>query len=124
MATIRKRSDKYHVQVRRKGLRSVTRSFHSLKDAQAWARHTESQADRYDLPPNLHILKCLTLGQLVIRYRDTVTPTKRTAQTERIVLNAFLRRPISSIPLSELRPSHFSVYRDERLAEIKPSAGT
>lgn len=45
MATIRKREDKYEVQIRRSGLPHASRSFHALKDAQAWARHMEVQAD-------------------------------------------------------------------------------
>ena len=97
MATIRKRGSKYHVQVRRKGLRSITRSFHSSRDAHTWARHMEAQADRHDLPPNPNQLKDITLGQLVIRYRDTVSIRKRTASSERIFLNALLRRSICSL---------------------------
>jgi hypothetical protein len=53
MATVRKRGDKYQVQVRRLGNPSVTKTFHALKDAQAWARHMEVQADRRDLPYDL-----------------------------------------------------------------------
>ena len=56
------------------------------------------------------------------RYRDTVSPTKRTCHTERIVLNAFLRRSICSRRVSELRTADFAAYRDERLKEIKPSS--
>src|SRR4051812_14327194 len=102
MATIRKRTHKWQVLIRRKGL-SISRSFHILKDAQAWARHMEAQADRGSLPPDLRALENITLRELVTRYRDTVTPRKRTAATERVVLNAFLRRSICSKRLSELR---------------------
>jgi hypothetical protein len=88
MPTIRKRGHKYQVQIRRLGLRSVSRSFHQLKDAQAWARHMELQADRRDLPPDPKALQRITLGELVARYRDTVSPRKRTGAAERIVLRA------------------------------------
>ena len=44
MPTIRKRGHKWQVQVRRLGLRPISRSFHVLKDAQAWARHMEQLA--------------------------------------------------------------------------------
>jgi integrase len=121
MATIRKRTHKWQVLVRRQGL-SISRSFHHLKDAQAWARHMEVQADRGDLYPDPKALERITLSQLVQRYRDTITPLKRTASTERIVLTAFLRRSISSKRLSELRTADFVAYRDQRLGEIKPSS--
>jgi hypothetical protein len=51
MATIRKRTHKWQVLIRRSNL-SISRSFHHLKDAQAWARQMEAQADRGDLPPD------------------------------------------------------------------------
>ena len=122
MATIRARGDKYHVQVRRKGHRSINRSFHSLKDARAWARQTEVQADRRELPADPKALERITLGQLVERYRDTVSIRKRTATHERIILNAFLRRPICSLRLSDIHTADFAAYRDQRLGQIKPSS--
>lgn len=78
MATIRKRTNKWQVLIRRQGL-TTSRSFLILKDAQAWARLMEAQADRGALPPDPRALEKLTLGQLVTRYRDTVTPIKKTA---------------------------------------------
>lgn len=66
MATIRKRKHKWEVQVRRVGLRPISKSFHILKDAEAWARHMDVQADRRDLPPDPKELERLTLGYLVI----------------------------------------------------------
>src|SRR5262245_61991454 len=122
MATIRKRGRKYQVQVRRIGLRPVAASFHHLKDAQAWARYMEVKADRRDLPPDPNALRGITLGELVARYRDTVSPRKRTAQAERIVLNAFLLHPICRRRLSEITAADFAAYRDERLKEIKASS--
>lgn len=123
MATIRKRdSGRWQVQIRRIGLKPISKSFIVLKDARAWARQMEVQADRSELPSDPKILKQLTLGQLVIRYRDTVSTRKRTCHAERIVLTAFLRRPICSRRLSELRTEHFAEYRDERLRDIKPSS--
>lgn len=38
MATIRKRNQKWHVQIRRKGMSSLTRSFAQRADALEWAR--------------------------------------------------------------------------------------
>jgi integrase len=121
MATIRKRGVKWQVQVRRAGHRSVSRSFHVLKDAEAWARQIEVQADRYDLPTDPKVLQRVTLGELVERYRDTVSVKKRGCDVERIVLNAFLRHHISRKLLSEISGTHFAAYRDERLKTVKAS---
>jgi hypothetical protein len=57
----------------------------------------ERQADRQELPISRHTLQHITLGDLVTRYRDTVTPKKKGGRDEGIVLNAFLREPICKI---------------------------
>ncbi len=119
MATIRKRGAKWQVQIRRVGFPPISRSFHVRKDAEAWARQTEVQADRSELPNDPKILHRITLGQLVERYRDTVSVKKRGYEVERIVLTAFLRHPICRKPLSHIRTEDFVAYRDERLKTIK-----
>jgi integrase len=121
MATIRKRGAKWQVQIRRVGVRPISRSFHVRQDAQAWARQMEVQADRHDLPRDPKALQRVSLGQLVERYRDTVSVTKRGYEVERIVLNAFLRHRICRKPLSQISASDFASYRDERLMTVKAS---
>jgi hypothetical protein len=121
MATIRKRGTKWQVQIRRVGARHVSRSFTVRRDAEAWARQMEVQVDRRDLPSDPKALQRVTLGQLVERYRDTVSVKKRGHEVERIVLNAFLRHRICRKPLSEIGASDFASYKDERLMAIKPS---
>ena len=122
MATIRKRGDKWQVQIRRLALRPVSRSFHVLKDAETWARQMEVQADRGESLPDSRALQRVTLGNLVERYRDTVSLKKRSYDREQISLNAFLGHSICSRHLSELRTEDFAAYRDERLKAIKPSS--
>jgi hypothetical protein len=121
MATIRKRNDRWHVQVRKQGYASVTRSFLLKSDAQEWAREMERQADRQELPISRHTLQHITLGDLVTRYRDTVTPKKKGGRDEGIVLNAFLREPICKRPLSKLTASDFIQYRNSRLKSVQSS---
>lgn len=122
MATIRKRGDKYHVQFRRQGFSPITRSFIKLTDAREWARQIETQADRQELAPSRKELKETTLGELVTRYRDTITPRKKGAATETVMLNAFMRHAICRKPLANLTPSDFAAYRDERLSSVKPAS--
>jgi integrase len=118
MASIRKHRDKFQVQVRRKGYPDISRSFHQLRDAKEWARQIEIEADRSELEPSRKQLDSITLGELVKRYRDEVTPRKKSSDVETIVLNAFLRHRICKKPLSRITPADFSSYRDERLKEI------
>jgi len=120
MATIRKRGDKWQVQFRRAGLCPISRSFHVRADAQAWARHMEVKADRRDLPTDPKALERVTLSELVVRYRDSVSAAKRSYERERLFLRVFLGYPICAKRLSELRTEDFAAYRDERLRTIKP----
>ena len=117
MATIRRRGSRFQVQVRRQGQPIQSRTFLQLKDAQAWARQMELQADRHDLPSDHRALQRVTLGELV-PYRDTITIRKRSAGIEHIVLTALLSHPICSRRLSELRTAVFVAYRDERLKTV------
>ncbi|MFH1345800.1 MAG: site-specific integrase [Pseudomonadota bacterium] len=98
----------------------MSKSFIVRRDALEWARHTESQADRHELPIDPKVLKRVTLGDLVERYRDTVSINKKAYVNERISLNAFLSHEICSKRLSELRTEDFAAFRDQRLKTIKP----
>ena len=121
MATIRKRESKWQVQVRRKGCPPVSRSFSARRDAVEWARQVESLADRRGLSSDPRALDNLTLGDLLVRYRDTVAIAKRSAPVETVILTAFLRHRLACITLANLSPAHFSAYRDERLGQVEPS---
>ncbi len=99
--------------------RSLSRSFRIRKDAEAWARQMEVQADRCELPSDRKALQRVTLGELVERYRDTISVKKRGHAVEQIVLTAFLRHPICRKRLSQIRVEDFAAYRDERLKSIK-----
>src|SRR4029079_16289258 len=102
MATIRKRGARWQVQIRRVGVRPISRSFNVRKDGEAWARQMEVQVDRRDLPSDPKSLQRVTLGQVFERYRNTVSVRKRGYEVERVVLNAFLRHRICRKPLSEI----------------------
>ena len=119
MASFRKHRGKWQVQIRRQGSPPLSKSFISRNDAESWARQREVQIDQQSLPQDPRRLNKHTLGELVVRYRDTVTPTKRAARNEAIMLNAFLRHPICSKKLSQLTQEDFAAYRDERLKQVK-----
>jgi integrase len=119
MASIRKHRGKWQVQIRRRGVPSLSKCFITKKDAETWARQTEIQADRSELPKNPRQLERVTLRDLVIRYRDEVTPQKQGRDVEVIVFNAFLKHPICSKRLSDLSAADFAVYRDERLRKVR-----
>lgn len=121
MATIRKRANRWQVQVRRKNAPNISRSFVKKADADTWARSMEVEADRRTLKHDPRLLDELTLGDLVTRYRDTICQTKKGAEVETFLLNAFLRQSLNHKSLSSISVSDFAAYRDERLKTISAS---
>ena len=121
MAAIRRRGRKWHVQIRRKNHPSLTRSFDTRREASAWARGEETRLDRLQAwrgPVSMH---CLSLADLVRRYRDEEVQKKRGAHVETIILDAFLRSALANLSLSEIGPRHFATYRDARLRDVRPA---
>jgi len=121
MATIRKRGDRWQARVRRKNCPTISRSFRLKADAERWASGIEVDSDRNALQADPRVLESVKLSDLVCRYRDTVAVKHRGYKIEAFILNAFLRHPIAQTKLSELAPSHFAAYRDERLKKVRPT---
>jgi hypothetical protein len=119
MATIRKRNDRWQVQVRRQGFAPVARSFRLRTDAQEWAREMERQADRQELPTCRKALDEIRLGDLLIRYRDEILPDKKSRVIESIILNAFLKDDMSKNVVRVGTPVTFAKYRDSRLKSLR-----
>lgn len=121
MATIRKRGERYHVQVRRAGYPAITKSFALLSDAKEWATLQERQADRGELGPARKELGRITLADLITRYLTEVMPRKRHGETDTFALNLVLRHKVAKKRLSDLTAADFSAYSDERLKDVSPA---
>jgi integrase len=119
MASIRLRNGKWQAQIRRQGYPNLSKSFIHKSDATTWARQMEVAADRHDLPVDPRILTRTTVGDLIILYRDTITPSKRGRENETIILNALLRQNFTKITLTEITSKDFSAYRDRRYKKVK-----
>ena len=117
MASIRKRNDRWQVQVRRNG-HAVSRTFKFKADAEVWARKTERSIDRLDLDVRVRDLAFIFFPDLLVRYRDTITPRKKGAETEQVRLTAMARQKEFQINLDRLTPSVVTKYRDRRTNEV------
>ncbi len=118
MASIRKRDGKFQAQVRRGGVfKSAT--FFKKSDAEIWARQVETAMCTGRVKHFVYSPRCL--GEVIERYLDEVTPTKRGRVIEALVLRAMLREPFTQVPLSALGPRHFAQYKKDRLKKVSPS---
>lgn len=122
MASIRKRGDRWHAQVRRKDFPHQTRSFQCRQDAERWVRAIERRMDLGDVdmapPSNLET----TLSELVDRYLREIVPGKRSAWYEAVILKAFQRHEVCRKKLSAVTAEDFGKYRAERLRSITASS--
>lgn len=121
MATIRKLRGRWQAAVRRKGMQPRSKSFDSKSDAERWARSLEAELDRNGALPDTRPAESTTLAQILARYRDEVSPTKRSAVTEIARINAILRRPICHRTMTLLSTADLAAYRDERLKTVAPA---
>jgi integrase len=122
MAAITKRKSGYQAEIRRKGFPTVSKVFDSRKDAEAWARLIESEMDRGCFINRTEAEKT-TLGDVLTRYKREITPNKKSAESEVLRINKFLRDEIiCSYKISALTGKVLAQWRDKRLSEVSGSS--
>lgn len=122
MATIRKRGSTWHVQVRKQGHPTLTRTFPSKKAADVWARELERATDLRELPASpLRKEVVITLGEVLERYRREITSHKRGAVQEGFLIGVLSRQPFSKMQMPSVTPSVVSEFRDRRLQKASPA---
>lgn len=97
-----------------------TRNFATKREAMEWARAEEAHMDAGFDPS---ALDHLTFSQLIRRYLDEVTPTKKTARQEVLRLNRFMadypqlaRKPISAFGRREV-----ALWKEARGKHVSPA---
>ncbi len=120
MATISKKANGWFVQIRRKGYDPEYKTLPTKDAAERWAREREGRIDRGEEPLDRRALRDTTLGDLIRRYIKEITPTKASADTERMRLTKMLRAPMCDVTLLNLKSAPIAAYRDARANEVKP----
>lgn len=118
MAVIEKRANGWRARVRKGGVdRSGT--FRTKTEAARWAAAVEAELSLLasgGLPDK-------TFGQLLERYIDEVTATKRGARQEEIRLRRILGdKKLCGRKLDDLTATDFAEWRDRRLKEVSPAS--
>ena len=116
MASIRKRNDLWQVQGRCRHAGSASKSFHRKTDAERWATAQEAlmQSGQWeDKTTNNY-----TIGDMMLRYLNVVTPTKRGKDQETRRLRRLLSdRRLMSVRLTQAKPCVFADFRDQRIQD-------
>lgn len=123
MGTIIKRGDlQWQAKIRRHGFPIQTRTFSYKEDAEKWARTIERELDTVGFV-NHRIADTTAFGDILARYLEEVTPTKRSAHVEAVLIRCFMRDPeLAKLKMSALTQGAVAVWRDRRLTQV--AAGT
>jgi len=116
MATIRKlKSKKFLAEIRKLG-QYKSRTFTTKVQAMAWAAETEQSLSS-------NTLICgKKLSDIFERYRDEITPHKKSRRTEYNRLNKFMRHHLAIRPLADITQAHFYEWIQEALTSLKSSS--
>jgi len=120
MATYYHRGSKWCVLIRRKGMKTVSKTFPSKADARIWATKVEHDFDRgivADIRKNARV----TMGQLFDKYASATKDTKRNAPSERYALN-LLKRHFGGLTLERFTRERVCEFRDRRIADGKSNS--
>jgi integrase len=123
VASFEQRSSGWRAAIKRKGIPRITATFDTKRDAMAWARAKETELDQGVIQPASRPTKISeppaappapTLAEIVERYRDTVTPRKRGAPSERSMLAGILKTPMAKRRLDKLTKADVQRWYEQR----------
>lgn len=124
MASYRKRGGAWRAEIVKQGIRKSA-TFDTKAEAVAWAtrEEVEIESGRGGRIP------AKTFGQLLEKYRDEVSVTKRGERWELLRIDRMTSDregspadPLSAVLLRELDASHFAAWRDRRLRHVTPAS--
>jgi integrase len=118
MGCVRKRGKSWNAQVRVSGWRSFTKSFSKKSDAVAWINELENKLRSAPLPDVIIDTK-VTLGELLLKYAEEISPTHKGCVPETCRLKSIARKWIGELDVRYLTKQHFIQYRDDRLKVVK-----
>lgn len=120
MASIRKKGDyQWHVQVRKKGHPTQTKTFTTRVAAERWGRETEV-AIEHGLFFDRSISERTTISDLINRYKEEVLPLKR-SKGYLPAINR-LEAGLGKYALASLSSEVIAKYRDARLKSVGASS--
>ena len=109
----------YVAQVRRKGFKTLVKSFSTRTGAKKWARAMENKLDRGDYSDYSEASK-VTLGDLFKRYiSENKHRGKKQWRYEEYRKDQLLKDTISDINLLRFSTRHLAEFRDRRLQQVK-----
>jgi integrase len=121
MPTIRKKGEgQYHVQIRKRGYPTQTRTFTKEADARAWATVIESEMVRGVFVSRTEAEATL-VKDVLQRFAAEVLPTKRSEQSDKSRIKT-LTEAFGDYRLASLSSTQVAKFRDQRLKVVGPQS--
>ena len=117
MASVKPHKGKWRVFIFKAGVRK-TKVFDVKAQATAWAAQTEADI----ISGKSGAIPDKTFGQLLARYADEVSITKRGAKWEINRINLLCRDGIAGVKLRDLKQTDLASWRDARLRVVSPAS--
>jgi integrase len=117
MATIRKKGAGWHVQVRKKGHATITKTFSLKSDAVKWASIVESEIERGVFVDRSEA-EATTLHAALQRYASEVSSLKKTYRKEQSIIKSWQGSKLARRSLASVRQVDLAQWRDARLMEV------
>lgn len=121
MATIRKRGEgQYHVQIRKRGYPTQTKTFSKEADARRWATIIESEMER-GVFVSRNEAEATLVSEILTRYANEVLPTKRSEQSDKSRIKTLIEA-FGPYRLASLSSTQVAQFRDRRLQVVGPQS--
>lgn len=122
MAVFEKRGPyQWRVKIRKKGFSTQTKTFSDKKNADAWARKTESEMER-GIFISSSVAEQTTVAEILDRYEREVFPRLADGGKRERFRLALLKKQLGHLSVAALRSNHVATYRDQRTKEVSPQS--
>lgn len=122
MAFIEKRGPyQWRVKIRKKGFSSLTKTFSDKKNAETWARKTESEMER-GIFISSSAAEQTSVAEILDRYEKEVFPRLSDGGKRECFRLALLKKELGHLSVAALRSNHIAVYRDQRQQQVSPQS--
>lgn len=121
MATIRKKGEgQWHVQIRKRGYPTQTKTFSTWEAADSWATVVESEMIRGIFVSRTEAEATL-VREMLLRYEQEVLPSKRGQASDRSRLKT-LQDAFGAYTLASVTSTQVAKFRDQRLKIVGPQS--
>ncbi|MDO8067920.1 site-specific integrase [Janthinobacterium sp. SUN206] len=121
MPTIRKKGEgQYHVQIRKRGYPTQTKTFTKEADAKRWATIIESEMERGVFVSRTEAEATL-VKDVLQRFATEILPTKRSEQSDKSRIKTLVEA-FGDYRLASLNSTQIARFRDQRLKVVGPQS--